>query len=117
MDFLLGNVLPLAAGLVIGFIFSFINYLITIKADERAAKLEPAKQRTVIFKAFGLRYAINVLALLMVFLLRNVIPLDFTLLMIGTALGLTLPGRFMLVKHQKDVEARLAAEKSEELSE
>jgi len=80
------------AGLAFGSLIAFINTRITKKflLDDAAKNLDPAKYGLPkVMLVNVLRFILSAAALLVVYILRNIIPLNYVATIIGTACGLT----------------------------
>lgn len=85
-EILLGGVAGLLYGAVIGYLKYALLWKKTIKKEESIAM-------SAVTKRMVANYAVNLLALLFVFLLRNVMPFDFMWPLLGTAVALSVATR------------------------
>ena len=92
MEYVLGAI----AGVAFGALMSALKYALVWKAF-----LKPDKDGNVkdskIYSVMIFSNAINVAALLIVFLLRDIMPFNFAATIVATALSLSITNRFMNV--------------------
>lgn len=81
-----GAIAGAAYGIVVGYIKYAAIWKKTLKSDNKISM-------GVLYRHLGLSYAVNILTLLFVFLMRNHIPWNFAAVLIGTAVMLSLAGK------------------------
>ena len=84
------------AGLAFGSAVAYLNSLVTKHYIKKNSQKTGADGNLSVMGMNVARQLINLAALLAVFLLRNVIPLPFSAVIIGTAVGLTLISTFFV---------------------
>ena len=98
----MNNALVIIISLLIGFafgtIFSFFNHYLLLRAFRTMTLEDEAKDKQIITRAYFWRYIINIVALVAVFIVRAHLPFKWEYILIGTAIGLTIPGRILAMK-------------------
>ena len=79
-----------AIGLAYGFIIGYLKYAILWK---KQLKSDDKMNMGALYLRLGIGYAINVSALLFVFLLRHASPLDFAMTIIAAAVAMSMTGK------------------------
>lgn len=91
------------AGLVYGFLIGFAKYTFLWKT---IIKSDNELTSGALYARMGISWATNFAALLVVFLIRNIIPLNFAAVLIASAVGLSLSGKLApvgeIVSHVKE---------------
>lgn len=91
-------VISAVVGAGYGFAAGLLKYVLlwrkVIRPNENAEEVKTAG----IFIRMGLSYVINVLILLVVFLLKDILPFDFTVAIIAAATGLVISGKVFSTK-------------------
>lgn len=91
------------AGLAYGFLVGYIKYAGLWK---KVIKSKKELTMGALYLHMGIGYAVNVVALLFVFLLRNIMPFNFMAAIIATAVGLSLSGKLApigeIMEHVKE---------------
>ena len=91
------------AGAAYGSVIGYIKYAALWK---RILKTNKKITTGVLYQHMGISYAINVVTLLIVFLLRDMLPWDFMTVMIASAVMLSLAGKLApmseIVGHVKE---------------
>ena len=77
-------------GLIYGGLIGLIKYVCLWK---NVIKTEKELTMGVLYIRMGIGYAVNILTLLLVFLIRNAIPLNFMATLLAAAVGLSLAGK------------------------
>lgn len=85
MDYVIGA----AAGLAFGAAAGYIKYLAVWKSIVKAGEREKVEDSKILSRMI-ISNACNIAILLVVFLLRNHIPLEFVSTILGTAIGLSI---------------------------
>lgn len=78
------------AGLTYGFIVGCLKYAILWRKN---LKSNEKMERGALYLRMGIGYAVNVAALLFVFLMRNIMPLDFASTVVAAAVAMSLAGK------------------------
>lgn len=78
------------AGLAYGALIGLLKYVLLWR---KTLKTNEEMNRGALYVRLGIGYALNVAALLFVFLIRNIMPLDFALTLIATAVAMSLTGK------------------------
>lgn len=92
MEYVIGAIV----GILYGGLAGLLKYIFLWK-KLIAQSADNLKMEAVTARLF-ISYFVNALTLLIVFLIRNKIPLDFTALIIGTAFALVVSGKFFSVQ-------------------
>lgn len=110
-------------GLAIGSVVSVISYFITVKMTDSINR-KAGQTNNGVGRMFAVRYALDIITLVIVFLLRDAIPYDFEFMLIGAVLGLTVPGRLLLngyaqkvTEKEKPIAEKIAARQRAEREE
>lgn len=93
--YLIAGVIGLIYGVAVGGLKYAVLWRTIIKTQREITS-------GVLTKRMLIGYAINIATLLFVFILRNVIPLDYMWLLIGTAVGLTLMSKLLPISKVMD---------------
>ena len=92
-----------AAGLVYGFPVGFLKYICLWKT---ILKSDRELTSGALYGRMGISWVVNVAALLVVFIFRNIMPVNFAAAMIGAAVGLSISGKLApigdIVSHVKE---------------
>lgn len=97
-EILIGGV----AGLVYGAAIGYVKYVALWK---RTIKNKASISMSAVYRRMAISYVVNFVALLFVFLVRNMLPIDFMWPLIGAAISLSVSARFApmheVMKHVK----------------
>ena len=85
------------AGLTYGLVVGLIKYASLWKSI-----IKSKKELTLgaLYLRMGIGYAINVVALLFVFLIRNLVPLNFMAMILSAAIGLSVAGKLAPIRER-----------------
>ena len=84
--------LAIVCGIIYGGTIGVCKYLFLWRKVIKAKDDEVFKPGTIYLR-MGISYAVNIIALLIIYLLRNTIPLDFVWLIVSAAISLSVTGR------------------------
>lgn len=85
-------IISIFAGAIYGIGIGFLKYITLWKKMLNAPEETKFKSSAVTLRMI-ISYTVNIVTLLLVYFLRNVIPLDFTFVIIAAAIGLSLSGK------------------------
>jgi hypothetical protein len=89
-----GTVFSYILGAITGAAFgSMVGYIKYATLWKRIIKDNKKISTGALYQHLGVSYAINIATLLFVFLMRNIMPFDFVIVMIATAVMLSLIGK------------------------
>ena len=88
-------IISVVMGTAFGTIFAFLDHYMLLKALRKLTFSDDSKDKGIIRRVYILRYVINLVVLIFVFVIRDYLPFRWEYILIGTALGLTLPARFL----------------------
>lgn len=105
MDFVLFYIESVVVGLAYGFVVGCLKYALLWR---KLKKSDKKMESSALYIRMGIGYAINVAALLFVFLMRNIMPLDFVFTIVATAVAMSLTGKLapirQIVSHVEEKE-------------
>ncbi|MDD2568394.1 MAG: hypothetical protein PHN47_02955 [Clostridia bacterium] len=88
-------VLSLLLGGAVGTVFSVIDHLLLLRTLRKLSLNDEMQNKQSIARVYAVRYIINIAVLIIVFAVRNYLPFNWEFILIGTAIGLTLPARVL----------------------
>lgn len=91
-------VLSLLLGGAVGTVFSVIDHYLLLRTLRNLNLDDELQNKQSITRVYVVRYVINIAVLVVVFAVRNYLPFDWQFILIGTAVGLTLPARFLAMR-------------------
>ncbi len=92
-------VFGLLFGLVIGSAVSLFNFWLIHRATKPEDPADVQRSTTRLYGALAVRYLLDVLTMVVIFLLRNLYPFSAEFALVGGAVGLIVPGMVLsLVK-------------------
>ena len=100
MTYVFGSIAGLIVGGLAGYLknrFLWQKYM----ADSSSSSEAGAGQAGGIYARSMISYAVNIVTLLLVFLVRNIVPFDDTAFLIGTAAALVAMNKVLVFKQKK----------------
>lgn len=97
--------ISLVIGILIGTVFAVFNHLILLRGMKRLDASNQKSANSLITKIYVIRYLINLAVLFIIFFLRSKLPFSWEYILLGSAVGLTVPARIFSVKWglEKDI--------------
>ena len=92
-------ILSILIGFAFGTIFSVLDHYLLLRVLKNLSLEDEAKDKASITRVYVQRYVINVVVLIVIFIFRGYYaPFNWEYILIGAALGLTLPSRFLAIR-------------------
>lgn len=91
-------IISAAVGVVYGIVAGVIKYVLLWRGFVRPKKNAEQINKAGIFVRMALSHVLNAVILLVVFLLRDMLPLDFVVTIVATTVGLAISGRLFSTK-------------------
>lgn len=90
------------AGFAYGCLFCWFNHRILQYAVNKYNPTEqPQKSAAAVMKAYGLRYLLSFVALVLMVFIAKLLPLHFITAVVAAAIGLTLPSQIWHIKNDR----------------